>query len=425
MQDWTAPPRDHLTETQARSSIDWDAGLTYRFGVTLLDTGLTPLAPQPDLDVERVRVDWGYRVPSTVTSRSAGVAAVRRTAAVTVHGDLDFNPLAVRWQPWVETLADDGVWVRWNLGVFIATMPQVRQSSDGTVAREVRLADLTHRWASTETEEHVVAPFNRNVVLFVREDVLIPEFGHSLFDLPATDRVVREEMVFEPGTSWLEVMNAVLEHGGFDPLTVTEDGAARTRLADDYAQVGVEHTYEPGVGSTVLEEGVVDPLLPEMPNVVRFRTRREPEIPEEGNGIYTLRNVSVGPASIQERGYEIVKVVEVEADDQTELEEIGRRDAIRYFAGGGIRAQVRVGLNPRHSDRDVVALVKPRLGLDAGSLGDVYLDTYLDTYGDPEQAGSQAEWLVTSWRMELRSGDPARSATMQLEAERRIDGVPL
>src|SRR5690606_8270494 len=127
-----------------------------------------------------------------------------------------------------------------------------------------------------------------------------------------------------------------------------------------------------------------------------YVARRGPTLPEEGNGWVTLRNESSGPASIAVRGFEVFRLVQADAANQAELEAFAKADAQRLFAGGGLRVQVRVGLNPLHDDRDVVRLVRPRVGV-------------------------SGVWWVTGWRWPIGRFTSQEAATMELSAELRVE----
>lgn len=401
MQGLTDGPRAGLTESVVLDSISWDRGMRTRWGVDILDSSNQLLSPQPSLLFESADVQWAFRVPEGVNSRATDIAAVRRTASLAIKGSVDdFNVLIHRYRPWIETQASDGTWVRWNQGVFVSTLPAV--SDDGVwLSRTLSLADKTHVW-SKELDDFYVAEFNKNIILFVRE-ILEDEFDETDFDLPASSEVIEEDMVFEPGDTWLNVMNAVLEAGGFDPLIATAEGLPHTRLATDHADQAIEQVYEPG--GQIKIEADIDPLLPEVPNVLIFTARRGPSLSEEGDGIRTVKNQDIGPGSIDARGgLEVRRKFEVDAqpgppeDTNQFLDEIAYGQAARYFAGGGLRFKGTIGLNPRHDDRDIIAIVKADFDMDDNT----------------------EEWIVTGWDLPLRNIESEDHALMSIEAERRV-----
>lgn len=291
-------------------------------------------------------------------------------------------------------------WVRWNQGVFVATLPALEY--DGAyLSSTLSLADKTHVWAR-ELDEYVTVPFNRNIILFVRE-TLEQQFGETQFDFPVSDVVVDEDMVFEPGLTWLNVINTVLESGGFDPLIATPEGLPHTRLAEVHRTKPIEKVYEPG--GSIKAEASVDPLLPEVPNVLIFVAARGPSLASEGDGIITIKNQDVGPGSILERGgQEVRQKFEVDVqpgppeDVNKYLREAAYAQAARYFVGGGMRFKGTVGLNPAHDDRDIIGIHKSALGI----------------YDATE------EWVVTSWSLPLKPVEGEADVTMPIEAERRV-----
>lgn len=386
--------------------VTWWTGLQHRWGVELLDSANVPLDPQPEVQWEGGDISWSYRVPGGAASRSTQDARVRRTANLTLVGDIvpDVNIMQVRFRPWVELRAGSNDWIRYHLGVFESVMPPMED--DGLVVRRsLNLADKTHRWASETLTEPRVLEFNRNIILFVRES-LEADFSETQFDFPATDRVVEEDIVFMPGTSYMEMYNVALQHQGFDPLIADENGAAWTRLASEFSERKPISHYGPGA-NPILVEGSLDPVLPELPNVLRFVPQRGPSLPEEpiggeggadvgANGVHVAKNWDIGPGSINARGYEKTLEVRVEADSQEQLDEIAEAEKQWYFAGGGETFKSHVLLNPRFSDRSIITLLRPRMGL------------------------AEAEWVTTSWTFPLRSITSDDDATMAIEAERRL-----
>ncbi len=107
----------------------------------------------------------------------------------------------------------------------------------------------------------------------------------------------------------------------------------------------------------------------------------------------TVVNQSTGPASIDATEVRSTRVT-VEAANQAVLDEIAAADGPRYFAGGGLRWVGSVGFNPRFSNRDVISLERPRLGMSGTA-------------------------LVTEWQAQLPVGTNW-NPTMPVTAERRV-----
>jgi hypothetical protein len=340
VQTWLASPREALTEAAVRAAISLnDRAPKIRHGVDILST--------------------------------ANVAT-----GETLHVEV----------------GTDGVWVRFYLGVFLATVPPA--NDDGIIVRyPLTLADKAYRWGNTFLTNTLVVAATTNPVDWVKAD-MASRFGETTFAITSTTVTLTGAMVFEAGTSLLAVYNALLKVAAFDDLTADENGRPASVPLADIAGRGPEHEYGPGLGK-ILTAGSVEPLLPTLPNVVRFTARQGPTLPVEGNGIRTKYNQSTGPASIDQRGEQVELRVDVDAENQTQLDAIAAADAQRYMAGGGLRFVGKVGLNPRHGDRDVVSLTKPRLGL-------------TDT------------WLVTAWAYPLRPIVDDSAVLMDVTFERRV-----
>lgn len=456
MQPLVAGPRASLTEDQVLAALDVRTGGQIGWGVDVLDPDMTDAGVE--LDVVDGSVSWSYRAESPLKTEAAATANVRRTATLTIADLADFNPLAVLFRPWIQlrapetrvwdalegsyptwddidaagswdnvqflrlygtaepqdwdlieqryptwddidevtwvqlqSLASFGVWVRWHLGVFTSLMPP--WTDDGTVVtRPLALADKTHLYQSRQLADPLIVDDGTVVTTWVAAD-LAAEFDEAdTSGIEASTKSVSYQLVFEPGASRLEVYNTLLGEIGYGPLFCDEDGVPVAAPRVDPSERDTEWTYQPG--GTVLPGGKVESADPELPNVVRFVARRGPSLAEEGNGIRTLRNETTGPGSISERGMEVHRTVEVDADSQDELDAHAAVAAQYLFAGGGLRFEGSVGLNPAHSDEDVVELVKPRLGVDGA-------------------------WLVTRWAVQM-FGMSEQHATTQITAERVV-----
>ena len=395
MQPLVDGPRSGLTESEVEQSLGFHGGASISWGVDVLDIETGDLVSH-DLEFVSGYVSWDYRVANSVTGRQENEASVRRTGQLEVIGDLfDIAPFSKIFRLWITMASGGSPHVKWYLGSFVCPVPPM--SYDGRLKQwTLDLADKTHYWAQREIGDNRTIPFNRHILLFIQEE-LGDKFGETEFDFPDIDRYTEDDLFIEAEDSYLDMFNVALEHKGFEPLTATPEGLAKTRDAEDFYQKDIEHVYSTDDESTVVEGAEFDPVLPNAPNVLKFVASRGPSLPVEGNGIYTIYNHNVGVASINERGYEVSKRIEVEADDQEHLEKIAKRDANRHFMGGGDRVNLRVGLNPRHDDRDVIGILYPEAGMH----------------------DDQVKWAVTSWEVNLpESIGSENDVTMGLTAEK-------
>lgn len=396
MQGLTDGPRSGLTTAEVEDTLEWKNGAKIRFGLDFLDSDDDPVTDPPDVGVESIEVTWASAVGQDVADPYPGdEAEVRRTATVEMRDvGSSFNPLIYRYRPWVEMLSPDGNWVKWHFGIFVSTMPSFEDNGT-TVDCTLELADRTHVFASVTNSEAIQVVEDTNVLDWIENDIE-DRFGDTDFDFPDADPTLDRAMLFDPDTSILDIYNDLLEAVGYEHLHMNEDGEPRTRHADEWLQKTSEWTYEPG--TTILPAGSREPLLANIPNVIVFVASRGPSLPEEGWGKLTMKNKSTGPASIDELGREVHLRIETEAQDQDELERFAKNEAQRYFAGAGYRYIGRVGLNPAHSDKDIIKLDRPRLGLT-----------------------DDVRWVITEWVHTFKRLESEDDATTRIVCERVLD----
>lgn len=390
MQSLIAFPRDGFTEPEVRNAVDLNLFPRVRHGVDVLNTLDKKINVQ--LEVQSGSVSWDYRSPDEALGVSS-VTDVRRQANMQVRGYPPPQLAAYRYRPWTEWATADSRWIRFYMGIFVAPTPRVMD--DGKLVNfTLDLADKSFRYSQRFLNDSITVAAGTNPIEWIRTD-LLATFLEGNVNLQATTLTLVDAMVFEAGTSYLEVYNALLKLAGYDDLITDENGIPSSYPLATQAARGSEFTYKPGEGRMMIA-GSTEPLLPSLPNVVQFTGRSGPSLPVEGNGIRTIRNQSTGPASIDSRnGEEIWLRVDVEAENQTALDGIAAGDAPKYFGGGGVSFTGSVVLNPRHSDRDVVTLIKPRLHL-------------------------SGEWNVTAWSYPLNRIKSASDITMSITAEQRV-----
>ncbi len=395
MQAFLGSPREDLAEADVREALSLTRGGKFRHGVDVLTAGDVLSGEVLRFEPAGSSVSWSYRAPDRVAGQSDAVAAVRRQASLVVPASQSVNLNSRRLRLWSEVQMLTGAWARFYLGVFEVVNPGAIVDDGMIVRRTLALADKSYRWANTFLVEPLSLPGTTVVVDYVKAS-LGTRFGESRFAIASSTATLGQGRTYEPGLSWLQVYSLMLEAIGFDQLTADEAGRPASQSLATLAGKGREHVYGAGLGK-VLTAGQVEPLLPTLPNVVRFSARQGPSLGNvEGNGLRTVKNEATGPASIAARGFEVEVRVDVEADTQAALDAVAAADAQRWFAGGGERFTGSVGLNPRHADRDVIGLELPRLGIAGGT------------------------WLVTSWTYPLSEINDESGALMNLTAERRV-----
>lgn len=394
MQPWLAAPRQGLSEAAVREALSYERGANVRHGVDVL-TMTDALTPER-LRFEGGSVAWSYRAPDRVVGQSDNIAAVRLQGTLTVPADHGLNLNARRLRLWTEVQMLDGEWARFYRGVFEVVNPGAKVDDGMIVRQTLTLADKSYRWANSTLTEPLVLPGSTVVIDWLKAD-LAARFGESRFALASSTATLGQGRTFERGESWLAVYSSLLEAIGYDHLTADESGAPAAQSLATLAGKGIEHTYGAGEGK-ILTAGQMEPLLPTLPNVIRFSARQGPSLGNvEGNGLRTVRNEATGPASIAARGgVEVELRVDVDTDTQTALDAVAAADSARYFAGGGLTFTGQVALNPRHGNRDVIGINLPRLGTGGGA------------------------WLVTGWSSTFGGPTSEANALMSVTAERKV-----
>lgn len=394
MQPLLSGPRAGLLAGDVEESLSLQRGAHVRHGLDVLDSD--DVETGESLRFTGGSVTWSYRAPDPIVGQQDSVSQVRRQATLELTGEVTVELLNRRFRVWTEWQLLNGTWARWYLGVFVVTNPGAVDDDGVLITRTLRLADKSYIWSAALLNEPVEVPSGTVATDWVVDD-LDTRFGETVVSIsPSTGTVGDTGLLFEPGMSWLEVYSRVLGTIGHDQLTADEEGRPASQSLSVLDGRAAEHTYGVGAGK-ILQEGSVEPLSSTIPNVLRFSARQGPSLGNiEGNGLYTVVNQSTGPASIDSRGFEVEQRIDVDAADQAALEAIGDADKQRYFAGGGLRFSGQVALNPRHSDRDVIALSLPRLDVDGTT------------------------WLVTDWTYPLRDLQDSSSALMPLTAERKV-----
>lgn len=292
----------------------------------------------------------------------ANSTVVRRTGNLVVGDPLPtyMDPGRALFKPYVEMQAPStGNWVKFYLGEFVSLAPTTDRTQDRIIHR-YRLVDRIQEYARARTFDWYVADIDTNIALLVR-DILGDEFGETKFDIPGTSDVLDFDLVFPSGTSWLEVINTCLQSVGWDELSIDSEGRNTTRPSANLK--GVEWHYPED--TPIVTSAKVEPFVGEIPNVLIFKAKRGPTLPEEGNGIFTVTNQVIGPLSVDGRDGTIVsEEVLVEASDQNKLQRLALAIAEIRFKGGGDVVRLGVGLNPLHDDKDLVNLRKTDLGID-------------------------------------------------------------
>lgn len=221
-------------------------------------------------------------------------------------------------QPWYTLTSPDGTTVSWPLGVFLPSTPRVLYDDAGTVSIEVDLYDRTLRLRQQAFayDPYVVPVGGSTLSAFVREVIGFGGLQHVIED---TDKTARTPMTFMPGTTYMEVVNTILDAAGFFAVYADGDGVMRSQAYQPPAQRPVVWTFTDGDASTFAPLVPVEQDWFSVPNrllVFAQETGDEPPLFAEA-----YNHDTSDPLSIPNRGY-VTEVVEgVDAADYATLQD--------------------------------------------------------------------------------------------------------
>lgn len=320
MQPLTAAPRAQLSAAQVTSLLQSPA-IEISAGLELLDAELKFVADISD-DLA------GGSIRRNCHSKIHGTARLSIKRALTWGVDL-VRPYMV--------LTDGTVEARWNVGTFVMTTPE-RAIGETPETYEVQGYDrlmLLDRQVG-DTYEVAAGTTYRQALLDIFTAAGVTG---SQIDGSAADDVLPVAMVWPlvgadraqstaPAT-WLRIINDVLSAINFRAVWADENGIFRCQAYQDPATRAVEFTFDADSSLTIVgeERRVIEDVWA-TPNRWVFRaTNRDPAdpVPTEGDGLYTVNNVSDGPTSQDSRGLVWTAVIDYEAASQAALVALGDR----------------------------------------------------------------------------------------------------
>jgi len=234
------------------------------------------------------------------------------------------------------------------------------------------IAAFTARAGTTTVLEYVEQLINSRGVSDVRLDPA------RLADVLVESRT----WAFTEQLSTLDVINELLGNVGYDTLSMSTTGVAVAGPILHCGQRPSMWTYnaDSDTSSVVVGAGDYDDDCTSTPNHWTFyidEVDRATPI-TEGDGIYTVQNVSEGPCSIVERGGVFpAEPVRVEALTQADLVAQGDK-VVAEEMHAQQRLTLETDLNPYHDHRDVVSVVDSHLGVDGRFLVDEWT---MDVFG--------------------------------------------
>ena len=149
----------------------------------------------------------------------------------------------------------------------------------------------------------------------------------SIATLVRSDR----QWVIDESTTWLLVIDQLLESAGWLPPWTNRDGTLTSQAWVSPINAPAELILDDDARTTVIQLGATTKLdTYGVPNKFTYISTDfnpdETQTPVVGNGITVRDNLSVGPSSQEARGRIIASVVRIDAADQQSLEDFADRD---------------------------------------------------------------------------------------------------
>ena len=209
----------------------------------------------------------------------------------------------------------------WRLGVYTVETPKFK-TGVYPAQYTVHGYDLTSK-LDYPTGKSIGFDGASNIVASVRSLLADAGMQNYAIDQGNADRALKIGLVWplSQRTTWRCIIDELLAFGGYNGIYADRDGTLRA-----YPYVPPQDKTRAAVLDAEAETSVIrHPIdwqtdLYKRPNQwIVYRNDPGQDAPVEGNGIVTLNNVGVGPASQRARGEIIRRVVGVNATTQADL----------------------------------------------------------------------------------------------------------
>lgn len=337
--------RNGYTAEQVRAALHGAAPrFTYRY--ELLDAN-----NQHKADLTTVR---------EATVRYDALADVKRGATFTLTDDGSIDYLRDRIRPYVRLAMPDGGYVEWPQGVFLLTTPPRDVTEAGEVTRQIEAYDQLQVLIDTTTDDRYTVAAGTNYIAAVA--ALLTAAGVSTQNLTPTSLTLPATRDWEPGTTYLQIVNDLLQAINYRSLWFDELGWAIAQPYVSPADRAAEYIYRDDGLSVMFRAKRATLDLWRVPNKW-VAVVSQPDRP-------VLRSVYVNsnpasPTSTVSRGRTICAPIEsVDVPDQATLDAYVAR---RAYEDSQVYEHVTwySGPMPIHSDSDVYILEDSKLGMSA------------------------------------------------------------
>ena len=241
--------------------------------------------------------------------------AITETGSMTAPNEMgEVNWSEVLVQPWREVNG-----VSWPVGVYVPTIPKLDHNRVSSAAN-IQLADRTILLQRAEVEGEFSIPAGSSVLTEIRN--LISWVGFS--PDPLTDQLgtTRSDLVWDPGTSVLSVINQLLSWQNYRRLTTDTWGRWQVRKAMRFEQMPVTEQFVSGPEFPYTPMWGEEEDLSEIPNAVTVWVQGDNDKPPLRATAYN--DDPDDPLSIPNRG-RVSYSLTAECTTQAETQELANR----------------------------------------------------------------------------------------------------
>lgn len=310
-----------------------------------------------DFRYERVNNSGQVVGPIEVTGAKVAHAAladkVKRTFTGAISPDATVDFLSDRLRAYVRLLMPDGAWNEWALGTFLLTTSQTaRRATAPRTAVPVTGFDLLQVLAEDSVTDRYVVASGVNYVTAIT--TVLTSAGFLSNTVAATTKTLPAALEWEPGTSKLAIVNALLAAINYETLSMDPLGnpTASAYEAPDAAAVLWAYGLD---SASLVRPGTFSALdLFNVPNVVVGYVSHPDRTP--------LRSVATNssptsPLSTVRRGRSIVRILDPQtvqdvADQATLDAKVSQ--ALAESTQQYETIEFATGIMPQHDDADVV-----------------------------------------------------------------------
>lgn len=292
----------------------------------------------------------------------------------------------------------EGKWIEFPLGIFLLSTP-TRTLENGNIVRSVEAYDGTLILQENQIDDRIALEAGGAYYDFIING--LKENGITKYNIERSEKTASVAVEWEPGTSWLRIINDCLSSLNYTPIFVDENGYFTSQLyrSPQERPADIEYiTDEYSITYDGMEEELDIMAVPNKFTVVVNDPERTTEGEEAAEGeAMTLRSTYKNtnpnsPTSYQSRGGRWISDFRTVDDiaDQEALDAYTERIA---FEASQIYGHVsfETALNPIHGYADVLSL-------------------------DEEGLGISGNYSETKWEMPLQVG-----GVMKHEARKVVD----